>query len=388
MTFLKKTQLNRHIFTHTGEKGFRCYYPFCNKSYFNSGKLELHIKKNHNGIIISNNINNINNIFTHNNSNDFNMIAPNPELFHKRFNLISQNSENISISTCIENNEEKKFNFTKKNKLEEIFLSKKNSELFYDEENSKLNHKPEISPNKTIDNEEENYSLSSNQECGEIYTSKSNKNSDYDVFLKIKKINQNKSNNILNNGIKNITSDLFNKKEKSFYKCPFENCFKTYTSPYNLKVHIKTFHLKIKQFNCAVCNQMFNHKCSLINHINKVSHFSQGNLLNENELKNFVLFQEKDLKNFLKINKNEQNFFSGNKKNEEYTNNENINVDDFIYFEENKNEENNSLYKEDFRNFNFENEFNINNSIGNEHQDGENLLMKINKDFFFSSNLN
>ena len=51
-------------------------------------------------------------------------------------------------------------------------------------------------------------------------------------------------------------------------QCPFENCFKTYSTNFNLKTHIKTFHYSVKEFKCDVlnCNQLFKHKCSLDKH--------------------------------------------------------------------------------------------------------------------------
>jgi len=85
--FNKKSHLNKHNFIHNGEKPFKCYYPFCEKSYFNEGKLNCHIRKDHNlntNITISNKINDINMRISNN---------------------ISEN-----ISTCFENNDLTKIN--------------------------------------------------------------------------------------------------------------------------------------------------------------------------------------------------------------------------------------------------------------------------------------
>ena len=55
--------------------------------------------------------------------------------------------------------------------------------------------------------------------------------------------------------------------EKKFFKCPYNECLKVYSSHYNLSVHIKTFHLKIKSFICSLCGNKYYHKVSLKNHL-------------------------------------------------------------------------------------------------------------------------
>jgi uncharacterized Zn-finger protein len=49
MKFNKKHKLSRHMFIHTGHRNFKCYHPYCTKSYLNQGKLNLHIQKHHIG---------------------------------------------------------------------------------------------------------------------------------------------------------------------------------------------------------------------------------------------------------------------------------------------------------------------------------------------------
>lgn len=56
-------------------------------------------------------------------------------------------------------------------------------------------------------------------------------------------------------------------KEKKYFKCPYINCLKVYSSHYNLSVHIKTFHLKIKSFECSLCSNKYFHKVSLKKHL-------------------------------------------------------------------------------------------------------------------------
>jgi hypothetical protein len=50
-----------------------------------------------------------------------------------------------------------------------------------------------------------------------------------------------------------------------FYKCPEPDCLKAYTTKYNLKVHLRTSHMKVNQFRCE-CDMVFKHKCSLEKH--------------------------------------------------------------------------------------------------------------------------
>jgi uncharacterized Zn-finger protein len=90
--------------------------------------------------------------------------------------------------------------------------------------------------------------------CGKIYNSQN----------KLNQHIENKHNlNILNN-------PLQEKKAKEFFQCPFEDCYKSYSIMFNLKVHIKTFHYELKEFACNECNQSFKHKCSLERHILRI----------------------------------------------------------------------------------------------------------------------
>ena len=80
--------------------------------------------------------------------------------------------------------------------------------------------------------------------------------------------NDNKNNNdMASEEEKEIESESTNNKEKKFYKCPYKNCLKIYSSHYNLSVHIKTFHLKIKSFSCILCSNKYFHKVSLKKHL-------------------------------------------------------------------------------------------------------------------------
>ena len=68
--------------------------------------------------------------------------------------------------------------------------------------------------------------------------------------------------------------------EKKFFRCPYNECLKVYSSHYNLSVHIKTFHLKIKSFVCSLCGNKYYHKVSLKNHL-MIEHKLNQNRLQE-----------------------------------------------------------------------------------------------------------
>ena len=78
-------------------------------------------------------------------------------------------------------------------------------------------------------------------------------------------------------------------KYKTFFKCPFENCTKIYSTKYNLSVHIKTNHLKIKEFKCNFCGKSFYHNLSLKKHIKKEHDFNEDLVANkENKRENDI----------------------------------------------------------------------------------------------------
>jgi hypothetical protein len=83
-----------------------------------------------------------------------------------------------------------------------------------------------------------------------------------DIFF----TNKNNNNCEVNDDNKELESDNSNNKEKKYFKCPYNNCLKVYSSQYNLSVHIKTYHLKIKSFLCSLCPNKYFHKVSLKKH--------------------------------------------------------------------------------------------------------------------------
>ena len=92
----------------------------------------------------------------------------------------------------------------------------------------------------------------------------------------------NDNDNIFNfNNINDINEDMDSEnsnKEKKYFKCPYKECLKVYSSHYNLSVHIKTFHLKIKSFHCSLCGNNYYHKVSLKNHLIIEHKFTQDKL--------------------------------------------------------------------------------------------------------------
>ena len=74
-------------------------------------------------------------------------------------------------------------------------------------------------------------------------------------------------NNNDNNDNNELESENSSNKEKKYFKCPYKECLKVYSSHYNLSVHIKTFHLRIKSFCCSLCPNKYYHKVSLKKHL-------------------------------------------------------------------------------------------------------------------------
>ena len=102
------------------------------------------------------------------------------------------------------------------------------------------------------------------------------------------------------NNLDNMNKDLDSENslnEKKFFRCPYKECLKVYSSHYNLSVHIKTFHLKIKSFVCYLCGNKYFHKVSLKNHLMIEHKLNQNKLqdaLNKKiELKDEIIQQAK-----------------------------------------------------------------------------------------------
>jgi hypothetical protein len=54
--------------------------------------------------------------------------------------------------------------------------------------------------------------------------------------------------------------------EELLYKCYYESCLKCYKTKYNLRRHINSNHLSIKEFECIVCYKTFASKQNLKGH--------------------------------------------------------------------------------------------------------------------------
>jgi hypothetical protein len=296
LNFNKKNQLNKHNYIHTGEKLYKCYFPYCNKSYFNEGKLNSHLKK------------------IHNNNNNNNFLNKEKEFKRSYIN----NTNDIKFPKEI--NENKSFN-------ERSIAFSENSTICM-ENLDKINN--------TIEAEEQMQNkILSKKTNFDYHENNNNNNSINNININIKLKNK-------NDKLK-LKCDIFsyNKIQKSYYRCPIENCLKTYTTPFNLKSHIKTFHYSIKQFQCEICLQNFKHKCSLERHFLKSGH--TGKIIKNND----------DKVNDRNINKNRIFDNNGNsilKNNEEEAGNKNgiINIHDLNLIKEKiyKEKENNYIFKD------------------------------------------
>jgi hypothetical protein len=126
--------------------------------------------------------------------------------------------------------------------------------------------------------------------------------------------------------------------EKKFFRCPYNECLKVYSSHYNLSVHIKTFHLKIKSFVCSLCGNKYYHKVSLKNHLMIEHKLNQKKLIEclnkkieikeeeiqqaKKNLENEGLYKEenveKEKSESLNVSRNNSEEVSNDSKNNEY----------------------------------------------------------------------
>ncbi|EFC42475.1 zinc finger protein [Naegleria gruberi] len=60
------------------------------------------------------------------------------------------------------------------------------------------------------------------------------------------------------------------KNENRVFRCHYDGCNKFYTNKRNLDDHIKTTHLKTKQFKCDICQRILKHKASLRRHYKNI----------------------------------------------------------------------------------------------------------------------
>ena len=56
--------------------------------------------------------------------------------------------------------------------------------------------------------------------------------------------------------------------EEFLYKCYYDRCNKSYRTKYNLRRHINSNHLCIKEFSCPICSKTFASKQNLQGHEN------------------------------------------------------------------------------------------------------------------------
>lgn len=58
-------------------------------------------------------------------------------------------------------------------------------------------------------------------------------------------------------------------KHTPLYRCTELGCLKIYTTKFNLKTHIRTYHKKEKHYKCPFCLEVYMHNVSLKHHIEK-----------------------------------------------------------------------------------------------------------------------
>ena len=231
-----KKNLKKHIKLHSNIRNYVC--KICNKSYKRSDHLRRHM-------------------ITHD---------PNPNYFECEF-CFKRFSLNYHLTSHLQN--------VHKQKIIKVYQCP-NCELYFQKKSKLFLHQKDIHNivfdkipcyypycNKSYISEEklndhiQKYHLNyinniNNLKEGEIFSNNNNDN----IFNDF--INENKEIESLENS---------NNKEKKFFKCPYKNCLKVYSSHYNLSVHIKTFHLKIKSFSCNLCSNKYFHKVSLKKHL-------------------------------------------------------------------------------------------------------------------------
>lgn len=201
--------------------------------------------------------------------------------------------------------------------------------------------------------------------------------------------NNNNSDNIFSDNMNNIFNDTNEEnnieiksensstKEKKYYKCPYKECLKVYSSYYNLSVHIKTFHLKIKSFCCSICLNKYYHKVSLKKHLmiehkfnnEQLKKYWEDSSKNTDNIKTQVVIEEVK-KNFIDEGLY-QNSCCENENENEATANENNNEEQSynskIISDEASNErKNNEYFLEEFHNNMLEEINFLNRKIGSE----------------------
>ena len=197
--------------------------------------------------------------------------------------------------------------------------------------------------------------------------------------------NNNNSDNIFSDSPNNIFNDTNEEnnieiksensstKEKKYYKCPYKECLKVYSSYYNLSVHIKTFHLKIKSFCCSICSNKYYHKVSLKKHLMIEHKFNNEQLKKywedsskyADNMKSQVVIEEAK-KNLIDEGLY-QNSYGENEATANENNNEDQSYNSKLISDESSNErKNNEYFLEEFHNNMIEEINFLNKKIGSE----------------------
>ena len=83
--------------------------------------------------------------------------------------------------------------------------------------------------------------------------------------------NQNEESKLILSEIK----EMADTRHTPLYRCTEPSCLKIYTTKFNLKTHIRTFHKKEKSYKCPFCLEIYMHNVSLKQHIDKEHNTSQ-----------------------------------------------------------------------------------------------------------------
>lgn len=247
--FSKKKNLNRHMQLHSTDKKFMCSYVGCNKSYSRSDHLKRHqISHTDNTkpyncdyciVRFSNKDHLKRHIKTIHNSEE--------NEFHTNKN---NNAYNLCTTSLNSNSSTINNNFVKRKKIHKELVTCifPNCRKQFTTRN-KLNHHIKRSHDRLSKLSRISFIGNGMKKASYILNPS-----------KFKGKNKNKTNH-------NLIS--FHNNNKLYYLCHHQDCNKAYSTRYNLKVHIKNSHLKIKEHICSFCNNTYKNKCSLKSHLIK-----------------------------------------------------------------------------------------------------------------------
>ncbi|XP_043801032.1 zinc finger protein 888-like [Apis laboriosa] len=259
LAFYRPSRLQRHIRFHTGEKNYKCNYPGCDKAYTNNCHLKRHMK-NHSikkalykcpecSLYISNR----DNLKRHyKRIHDRLTCKKCNETFIKKYQLkIHMTTQHLVSYKCNECNK----NFTNLTKFKRHESSHKKSDKQYSCNMPECN---EVFKKWLL-------------LCAHIKTQhvRDHKCKDCDkIFLTKRHLK--------------IHSKV-HMENRSVLSCPYEKCPRVYYFNWNLKQHIRTYHLGEK-YECDICKIKIVNKKRLAEHIQKL-HMSEKRIKQSKKLR-------------------------------------------------------------------------------------------------------